>query len=79
MSISAEQEKNLAQRYKMVFGTDDGKAVLEDILTACHVLGPVDSISTNQILIMTGMRNAGLDIARKAKFDINQLIAVGGE
>ena len=32
-----QKDKDLAQKYKMVFGTEEGKAVMIDILTDCHV------------------------------------------
>ena len=72
--------KALAQKYRSVFSTKDGHAVLMDILTDCHVLQPLDSLDTNQIMLINGKRNAGLEIARKATFDLNKFyIAVGGD
>ena len=74
-----QQDKDLAQKYKMVFGTDEGKAVMIDILTDCHVMSITDTLDTNQIILATGKRNAGLEIARKAFFDLEQFtVTVGG-
>lgn len=75
----AQLDKDLAQKYKRVFGTDEGKAVLIDILTDCHVMNITDTFNTNEIILATGKRNAGLEIARKAFFDLEQFTdTVGG-
>ena len=75
-----QQDKDLAQKYKMVFSTDEGKAVMLDILTDCHVMSITDTLNTNEMILATGKRNAGLEIARKAFFDIERFTsAVGGD
>lgn len=72
--------KELAKKYRSVFSTEDGHAVLMDILKDCYVLQPTNSIDTNQIMLMNGRRDAALEIARKATFDLNKFyIAVGGD
>ena len=79
MASQLEKSKALCAKYKMVFGTEEGKEVLKDIITDCHVLGPVTTINTNEILMISGMRNAGLEVARKASYDINNLIDIVGD
>ena len=75
-----QQDKDLAQKYKMVFSTDEGKAVMLDILTDCHVMSITDTLNTNEMILATGKRNAGLEIARKAFLDMEQFTsAVGGD
>ena len=76
----AQLDKDLAQKYKMVFGTDDGKEVMLDILRDCHVMSITDTLNTNEMILATGKRNAGLEIARKAFFDLEKFTdTVGGE
>jgi hypothetical protein len=79
--LKAEKKRReLAVKYKSVFGTEEGKAVLIDILSDCHVMGITDTLNTNEMILATGKRNAGLEIARKAFFDLDKFtIAVGGE
>ncbi len=75
----AQLDKDLAQKYKMVFGTDDGKEVMLDILRDCHVMSITDTLNTNEMILATGKRNAGLEIARKAFFDLEKFTdTVGG-
>ena len=75
----AQLDKDLAQKYKFVFGTDEGKEVMLDILRDCHVMSITDTLSTNEMILATGKRNAGLEIARKAFFDLEQFtVTVGG-
>lgn len=79
MTKQAQLDKDLAQKYKMVFGTDDGKAVLLDILQDCHVMSITDTLNANEMILATGKRNAGLEIARKAFFDLEKFtVTVGG-
>ena len=78
--MSKQKVKDLAQKYKNVFGTDEGKEVMLDILTDCHVMNITDTLNTNEMILATGKRNAGLEIARKAFFDIERFTsAVGGD
>jgi hypothetical protein len=75
----AQKDKDLAEKYKRVFGSAEGKAVLVDILTDCHIMSITDTFNTNEMILVTGKRNAGLEIARKAFFDLEQFTdAVGG-
>ena len=79
MATQAQKDKALAEKYKMVFGTPEGKEVMVDILTDCHVMSITDTLDTNQMILATGKRNAGLEIARKAFFDMEQFTnTVGG-
>lgn len=79
MTKQAQLDKDLAQKYKMVFGTDEGKEVMLDILRDCHVMSITDTLNTNEMILATGKRNAGLEIARKAFFDLEQFtVTVGG-
>ena len=79
MTKQAQLDKDLAQKYKMVFGTDEGKEVMLDILRDCHVMIITDTLNTNEMILATGKRNAGLEIARKAFFDLEQFtVTVGG-
>jgi len=79
MTKQAQLHKDLAQKYKMVFGSDEGKAVLLDILKDCHVMSITDTLNTTEMILATGKRNAGLEIARKACFDLEQFtVTVGG-
>ncbi len=78
--MSKQKDKDLAQKYKNVFGTVEGKEVMLDILTDCHVMNITDTLNTNEMILATGKRNAGLEIARKAFFDIERFTsAVGGD
>lgn len=78
--MSQQKDKDLAQKYKNVFGTAEGKEVMLDILTDCHVMNITDTLNTNEMILATGKRNAGLEIARKAFFDLEQFTsAVGGD
>lgn len=78
--MSQQKDKDLAQKYKNVFGTNEGKEVMLDILTDCHVMSITDTLNTNEMILATGKRNAGLEIARKAFFDLEQFTsAVGGD
>ena len=78
--MSKQKDKDLAQKYKNVFGTAEGKEVMLDILTDCHVMNITDTLNTNEMILATGKRNAGLEIARKAFFDIERFTsAVGGD
>ena len=78
--MSKQKDKDLAQKYKNVFGTVEGKEVMLDILTDCHVMNITDTLNTNEMILATGKRNAGLEIARKAFFDLEKFTStVGGD
>ena len=75
----SQQDKDLAQKYKRTFDTPDGRVVLLDILADCHVMSITDTLNTNEMILATGKRNAGLEIARKAFFDLEKFTdTVGG-
>ena len=79
MTKQAQLDKDLAQKYKTLFESEMGKTVLLDILRDCHVMSITDTLNTNEMILATGKRNAGLEIARKAFFDLEQFtVTVGG-
>ena len=53
-----EAAKQLTSDYKFVFSSKEGKRVLENIISECHVLEPNNSIETNVVLIQEGRRDA---------------------
>lgn len=57
-----QRVRDMMQRYKNVFGTDEGRLVLGDILTLCHfgeTLDPKDAVQTSE-------HNVGVTILRMA-------------
>ena len=75
-----EAAKQLTSDYKFVFSSKEGKRVLENIISECHVLEPNNSIETNVVLIQEGRRDAALNILRHLTWDERQLInTVGGD
>jgi hypothetical protein len=59
-----KQFRDMLQRYKKVFGTDEGRRVLGDILTSCHfgeTLDPDNRVQVSEF-------NVGLTILYKTGF-----------
>jgi|DEB0MinimDraft_3_1074331.scaffolds.fasta_scaffold00081_8 hypothetical protein len=57
--------QKLAQRtrdYKIAFSTDEGRRVLNDIVTSCFVLDSTIGASPQETAFNEGMRNAALRI-----------------
>ena len=61
----AEQRK---VDYNVVFGSEHGKRVLEDIMTYCHVLEPLSTKDPNEILIREGRRDVANMILSAMKY-----------
>lgn len=75
-----EAAKQLTADYKFVFSSVQGKRVLENIISECHVLEPNNSIETNVVMIQEGRRDAALNILKHLTWDERQLInTVGGD
>ncbi len=66
--------KERLDRYKRVFGSEDGKAVLADLAKECgvfttHVKGKV--IDPNYMMFKEGERNVVLRIITVLEYDLN--------
>jgi hypothetical protein len=62
IELEKQHVREMMQRYRNVFGTDDGRLVLGDILTLCHIgetLDPKDPVQVSEY-------NVGLTILRMA-------------
>lgn len=73
--MAKRDDKQLKTDYNQVFDTEQGRRVLEDILSYCHVMEPLmGSIDTNSIMIREGRRDAALTILQKLNWDERKFI-----
>jgi len=70
-----ERLNQLRIDYSQVFNTTQGKRVLEDILSYCHILEPlVGSTDTNSIIIREARRDVALTILQKLNWNERDFI-----
>ena len=58
----ADNRKQLKTDYEIVFGSAEGKRVLNDIIRNTHILEPVFDVDPNRTSFNEGARNEGLRI-----------------
>jgi hypothetical protein len=68
-----ENAKLKADLYKRVFGTDEGKLVLQDILDHGHVTKPA-SHTPDRVMFNVGRQELALYIANQIGVDFNAVI-----
>jgi hypothetical protein len=67
--------KDVKADYQFVFGSEEGKRVLDDILAYCHVLEPLTgAIGTNAVMIREGRRDAAMTILQKMMWDERRFV-----
>lgn len=71
----AGARRELLLRYKRVFGSEDGKKVLYDLMKECGMLKSSfpNNGDVNETLYREGKREVVLRICRLVKMDVNQL------
>lgn len=68
-------KKQLKIDYQQAFDGPGGKRVLEDILSYCHVLEPLNgTIDTNSIIIREARRDVALTILQKLNWNEKDFI-----
>ncbi len=73
VKIAKKQAATIAD-YRRVFGTDQGKRVLWDILKNAHIMSPCYSGRAEEAVFRDGERNVGLRIMATLKYDVRQLL-----
>lgn len=75
MATKKSPAKQMKADYQLVFGTKEGKRVLDDIMAYCHVVEPLTgSIDTNAVMIREGRRDAALTILQKLNWDERKFV-----
>lgn len=75
MTAKKRTAKDVKADYQFVFGSEEGKRVLDDILAYCHVLEPTTgSIDTNAVMIREGRRDAAMTILQKMMWDERRFV-----
>lgn len=70
MAGKTRTAKDVKADYQYVFGSKEGRRVLEDIMKYCHVLEPMrGSIETNAVMVREGRRDAAITILEKLNWD----------
>ena len=59
----------MEESYKAVFNHGEGKKVLHDLLTYCHILEPAITSNPNDILVKEGRRDVALKILKMISVD----------
>lgn len=67
---AAEDQRQKAIAYKRVFGTEEGRTVLFDLLNRYHVLNPMPVAGLERA---EGQRSVVIDILTRCHVDIAQL------
>jgi hypothetical protein len=67
--------KEMKAAYQFVFGSEEGKVVLDDIMKYCHLLEPITGpTDTNAVMIREGRRDAAMTILQKLLWDERRFI-----
>lgn len=69
----------LARAYRRLFATPDGKKVLADLMTACHVFEPIPPGDVAAMAFANGERNVGLRIAAMLAYKPEDFVRVATE
>lgn len=81
MNIFKESKKaQMIRAYRTVFGTDDGKKVLNDLCKSCHVLHSTMDANPHEMAYKEGERSVILRILRTIEidpFELDRLIKKG--
>jgi hypothetical protein len=68
--VKRQQDKNnVIYAYQRLFGTDDGKAVLHDLIKSCHLNVPVFDDNPHRMSYMDGERSVVLRIIKTLEVD----------
>jgi hypothetical protein len=68
----ARKPSKLAEQYRSVFDSPDGRAVLADIMAFCKVYAPILPTDGVTMAFENGQRNVGLMIATKLNYRENE-------
>ena len=75
MTAKKRTAKEMKSAYQYVFGSEEGKIVLDDILAYCHVLEPMTGpTDTNAVMIREGRRDAAMTILQKLLWDERRFV-----
>lgn len=67
------KKADLIRAYKNTFSSEEGKAVLHDLMRTFHVLNSTMDSSTNEVMFKEGERSVILRILRTINTDANEL------
>lgn len=65
--------KDLVLSYRRVFGSEEGKVVLNDLIKSFHILGPTFSKDPYEMAFREGGRNVVLKILHTLNVDPNKI------